>query len=612
MIHPKHDRIDYGEQLIPPVGYDLDYAVCTTYSLDLEALMMLPVSLFYSKSLEGKPDELRYDVLDSITKAADKIKVYYHNGQLKVPSKYHPVIAWWEKGIVPVTMPQANQSFHPKVWIARYRSEGKPVTYRLLVTSRNLTFTRDWDIAFSSEGTVTENEQPRNLPLIHFLEYMNAQSPQIPAIFMAELSNVEFESPSGFRGIDFLPIGIPNPTNGLTYTNPLTKEKGRWKEMLIVSPFLQKATLDNLKGRSNQKPFLLSRSEELDKLDTDTLASFECYGFNPYLTKAEYIQELEEDGAVPQVQNLHAKLYVFMDGSQPVWFLGSANCSEPAQQRNVEFMVRMRGRNKPGIKANEVISSLTSSDTNDKIPLFVPYTGNDDQEGLDEFNHDFAIRQLKHSLATTEIKGFPLQTDGTITYNLRIEVDCTTLTLPEGYAVFVRPLPEDKENPERLNPASINVIERFGGYSEIRLSPFLVFSIQFNDLVISEFLLTMDIELPKGRLNRIFSSIIDSRDKFMKYLSFLLTGEETALINEKMDGHQGSGSNNNNNFSSLDGGSVYEKLLLASSRQPEKIKSIDNLIQKLQAEIDEPDNPIITEEFASFWSTFKEFTKNRK
>jgi len=611
MIHPKNDRIDYGEQLMPPLGYDLDYAVCTTYSLDLEALMMLPVSLFYSKSLEGKPDELRYDVLDSITKAADKIKVYYHNGQLKVPSKYHPVIAWWEKGIVPVTMPQANQSFHPKVWIARYTSEGKPVAYRLLVTSRNLTFTRDWDIAFSSEGTVTENEQPRNLPLIHFLEYLNTQSSQIPAIFLAELTNVEFESPSGFRGIDFLPIGIPNPTDGLIYTNPLTKDKGRWKEMLIVSPFLQKATLDNLKGRSDQKPYLLSRSDELNKIDTDTLASFECYVFNPYLTKAEFIQELEEDGAFPQVQNLHAKLYVFMDGSQPVWFLGSANCSEPAQQRNIEFMIRMRGRNKPGIKVNEVLSSLTSSDSNDKIPLFVPYTCSNDQEQTHEFNHDIAIRHLKHSLAKTVIKGFTIPIDGSSTYNLRIRIDLTTLTIPDRYAVFVRPLPEDKGNPEKLNPACVNVIERFRGYSEIRISPFLVFSIQFNDLVISEFLLSMEIDLPKGRLNRIFSSIIDSKDKFMKYLSFLLSGEDTALINEKMEGHQGSGFNNNN-FNTLDGGNVYEKLLLASSRHPEKIKSIDKLIQKLQSEIDEPNNPIITEEFAAFWSTFEEFIKNRK
>jgi hypothetical protein len=47
MFHPKQNRIDYGDQLVPPEGYELSYAVGTSYSLDLEALMILPVALFY-------------------------------------------------------------------------------------------------------------------------------------------------------------------------------------------------------------------------------------------------------------------------------------------------------------------------------------------------------------------------------------------------------------------------------------------------------------------------------------------------------------------------------------------------------------------------------------
>jgi hypothetical protein len=89
MLHPKYNRIDYGEQLIPPIGYELAYAVGTSYSLDLEALMILPVALFYAQKLDGNPEELRYDMLDAITKAADKIILFYQNGQLKVPKKWH-------------------------------------------------------------------------------------------------------------------------------------------------------------------------------------------------------------------------------------------------------------------------------------------------------------------------------------------------------------------------------------------------------------------------------------------------------------------------------------------------------------------------------------------
>ena len=38
MLNPENDRLDYGKILTPPGGYSLDFAVGTTYSLDLDAL----------------------------------------------------------------------------------------------------------------------------------------------------------------------------------------------------------------------------------------------------------------------------------------------------------------------------------------------------------------------------------------------------------------------------------------------------------------------------------------------------------------------------------------------------------------------------------------------
>src|SRR5438093_13779082 len=104
MLHPKINRIDYGEQLIPPDGYELTRAIGSTYSLDLEALMLLPVAMFYAQHLDGNTDELRFDMVEAITKASEKITVFYQQGQLKVPKKYHPLIAYWEKGIQPIVM----------------------------------------------------------------------------------------------------------------------------------------------------------------------------------------------------------------------------------------------------------------------------------------------------------------------------------------------------------------------------------------------------------------------------------------------------------------------------------------------------------------------------
>lgn len=38
MMDPGAQRVDYGEQLNPPLGYELHSALATTYSLDLETL----------------------------------------------------------------------------------------------------------------------------------------------------------------------------------------------------------------------------------------------------------------------------------------------------------------------------------------------------------------------------------------------------------------------------------------------------------------------------------------------------------------------------------------------------------------------------------------------
>ena len=44
-FNPEENRLDYSQMLCPPPGYDLEFAVGMTYSLDMEALLGVPVSL---------------------------------------------------------------------------------------------------------------------------------------------------------------------------------------------------------------------------------------------------------------------------------------------------------------------------------------------------------------------------------------------------------------------------------------------------------------------------------------------------------------------------------------------------------------------------------------
>lgn len=613
MLHPKYNRIDYGEQLIPPDGYELVQAIGTTYSLDLEALMVLPVALFYAETLDGNPEELRYDMLDAITKAANKITVYCQKGQIKVPQKYHHLMAYWEKGIEEVTMVDHVRSFHPKVWVIRYESKGQPPLYRLLVTSRNLTYARDWDVAFSTDGKVSDKEQPTNKPLIHFLQYLNSVSNRkISTTFYQDLSKARFDIPEKFENLKFIPIGIHDPEKNKPYINPLTVVKKDWDELLIISPFVDKGTLNTFYDKTYKQPWLLSRKEELDGVEEETLKHFHCWQFSKFIQQAEYIPELSEGDVLPSEQNLHAKLFIALNDKIPYWYLGSANCTDPAQGRNVEFMVELTASSISGFRAKDVFNVLTDPNKSEGIILFEPYEINSSVSTEEKRQMDLAVRKIKYDLSILPLMGAVEKIEAGTAYNLLIEIDAIKLTLPTGYEVKIRPLPEQNKAHVVLNIGELNTIKEFTGYSETALSPFLEFDISKDGDSCSRFLLSMTIELPEGRLNKIFSSIINSREKFLKYLAFLLTGEETDIINKPdLDKNKKPNSTDANAWG-FTSASVFEKLLIAASRYPDKLRSIDALVQRLKSESAHQEEPIITEEFESFWGVFQNFIRDKK
>ena len=57
MFDVAKDRLSYGELLRPDMRYRLDFAVGMTYSLDLEALLGVPISLGLLE--EGDEEQMR-------------------------------------------------------------------------------------------------------------------------------------------------------------------------------------------------------------------------------------------------------------------------------------------------------------------------------------------------------------------------------------------------------------------------------------------------------------------------------------------------------------------------------------------------------------------------
>ncbi|TWT62861.1 hypothetical protein [Rubinisphaera italica] len=101
MLDYKRDRLDYGEMLIPPEGYTLSRAIAATYSLDLNTLLSIPIALFYAQTLEGFEGGERIQLLDSIQKCPDVLKIYHQKGKIHVPrtqNRLYGLIEEWGRG----------------------------------------------------------------------------------------------------------------------------------------------------------------------------------------------------------------------------------------------------------------------------------------------------------------------------------------------------------------------------------------------------------------------------------------------------------------------------------------------------------------------------------
>lgn len=219
------DRVNYGSLLCPPDGFTLQFAVGTTYSLDLEALTAVCLSLGLAEDTDSTLRQNPVAMLRALQKVTEKMLIFCEAGQIKMPKKTNSLSLLLEKTIVPVALPKVKglghyPAFHPKTWLLQYRSPQGEYRYRFAVLSRNLTFDRNWDITFSMDGTPAGDTVPKTEPLVHYLEFLRAQIK--PAIQGArgkrsalrrlaqELQYVSFTTGSKEFGDDaaILPLGI--------------------------------------------------------------------------------------------------------------------------------------------------------------------------------------------------------------------------------------------------------------------------------------------------------------------------------------------------------------------------------------------------------------------
>jgi len=622
MLDPNVRQL-YLSALQPPEGYSFDRAIGTTFTLDLYTLLTVPLS-FTKFEIKSK-EELFKDpisVLEALQRQTGKILIFCQNGQIKVPSTINPLFSYLEKMIIEVSSPNPEGIFHPKIWVLRFVSKsGKKVIYRFLCLSRNITFDKSWDTILTLEGEVRRRFYARNRPLSDFLlalpplakkKLVNQTTRNIETI-AEEIRHVDFNQPEGFsENFRFLPMGIPDYDKF-----PIPKDYWR---ILIVSPFLTDGILHRFAGKNN-KNILISQIESLNSLRPDVLSKFE----NKYIMDeaASEIDEVENEASAGKstkfkevdsdLSGLHAKLYLAESGWDAYLWTGSANATNAAfDGTNVEFLVELHGKkSRIGIKKLlEERKGVTNF-----CDLLMEYTPTEViisekekikkelEKHLEKIRRQFSSANLRAVVLPRNNKNFydlkisfPLKLK--LPENLEIEGKCWPISLKMGLA-------------QKLSIPKLSSSLVFHNITTEKITSFIgfEFSAKFKEIKLyTRFVLNLPIQgIPQHRNQKILQTIVSNRENFLRYLLLLLREGEFAYLFHDLWKRNEKYKRDRKQIFSFEDMPIFEELVRAYSRDPEKINRISKLIEKVRKM--ESGEKILPEGFLEFWQAFSK-TKN--
>ncbi len=574
MLQPD-ERTLLAELLEPPEGYQLDHAIATTFTLDLNALLTIPLG-FVGSDLNESSNKL--SLMQSVQQFAGRIDVFNQRGMIKVPSRPNSLLAFLEPMIHQVPATTQGYLFHPKVWVLRFSHIERPDEiqnkFKFICGSRNLTFDRSWDAAISLEGEVKNRRYAYNNPLCNFLnllpERVGGLSVERQKNFdetITQLNNVEWERPAGvIQDNDWLQFH--------TFGRSHSKGPELWgKRALIVSPYINTQGLQQFE--TDEPLIILSREEEINRLDElgrdwteENVSTFYVVNDDASIRDLED----EESGAKWELTGLHAKLYLFERGSNAHLLIGSANATDRGWDGNDEILVEIIGKkNLFGIDAligekSEFRSVLLEHTLGEPLPR-------DENEDL-RLVLENKLRVLSTNEFMSNIKGDDVDgwsqvvesTTPLVVGIPNVQLEVSLVTAPHD----IRPIQNRAPLQEQWKLIGIE-----------NATPLIVLTLRSGDVQASVVVLSKLLGAPDDRLDRIIAQQFENKEMFLQFVALLLAASDHASQNA-MHEFLLRGNDSQNSWMT-DGVGLLEILLRALSRSPQLIDDVGRLVERLRS-----------------------------
>jgi hypothetical protein len=581
-VLPPDDRVVLLDQLRPPLGYTLDAAVATTFTLDLAAALVPPLA-FASFEMRGTADPVA--ALEAVRSCADRVDVFCQAGNIRIPAQASDLMAYLEPMVHEVRRPRPGFLFHPKVWFLRYTSPDLADQFRLLCSTRNLTNDRSWDAVVRLDGEATTGVKSVNHPLSAFLRDLpelsvtplsEARSERIASL-ASDARFIEWDPLEKVRDIQFYALGIGS---GRAVARP----DFTGYRHLIVSPFCNDEGLAIVAPTASDVA-LVSRPEEIDRLSPESLEGMTTFRLDPLAGLADPDDATATPG--PELlTGLHAKIVVVERNRAAHVFIGSANATSAAYGGNVEFVVELTGgASKIGVETFLGAESPFRG-------LLEPYsaTGGNPADPADEEARalDNVLRDAASGMFTLTVdegaSGFTLRlaSGAALTFPSSITLKAELITRP-GHAAKLAP----------HEPAH-------GVFPDVPLadiSPFIALrATTASGLARGTVVRATLFNDPPGRLDEILARQVDTPEKFLRFLALLLgLADPSSLLPA---GEAGSGA------SAFFGGSttgVLELILRALADHPQALRDLDRLVARLQTTT--AGSEVLPKGFTELWDT---------
>lgn len=576
------DRVDYGELLSADAYYELDQAVGLTYSLDMEALMGIPLCLgMHGEMTTGQKNNPLY-VLEAIRRTGKKLSIFCNVGCIKIPKTESRLYALLENSIHEVRMPNYINNFHPKLWILQYHNinDGR-IIIKIVTLSRNLTFDQSMDIAVDMDGFVGSTINPKNQPIADLLTFVS-QFDSDKNRYKQLIENIRkvesFNLLDCFDDYEFHPFGIyGKDDNGIKKVS--TKEHHKTpREMLrdcyalfVISPFLTETVIGDLLDDYNSNPesgpvkrCLITRDISVTKRIFDAFNRREGDGvwvINPALSSNDALEDGDTFGYASR--DVHAKVYFTDKYNEPKrLYLGSLNASNNAFDHNVEFLLELVYKPYHASYWGVMEDFIPVNDEKNGCP-FVQMTSFEEIEKVEEEkNVDF--REVLYGVKSAEI----IAEEGEFSVKVFCNQSYDDVTIRPFYV---------KTN---IQPLTEEVL--FKGLSLNNLSNMFILTKQGADCLIR-----LEVEgMPsEEREDAIFNDIISNRPMFMTYMRYLLDEDFYDSVSfEELLSQSREESDNPEGYGFAVEPDIYERMLKAAAEYPERFDSMYEVVEKIDDE----------------------------